>query len=173
MYVIVITIKTKGYMIMKTNLIMTVGLVAMLGICGTAIDAKEQNKDKGKSTYQEVKDGAQHQAKKARHAKFYKMLQEKYPEEMKEIKALREAAKAKLKALKQKAKADHKALRKAAGKGKKMGYLKEKYPEEIKEILELRKTDKKAAKAKLKALRQKVKAEHQARRKAAGKGKDK
>ena len=146
-------------MIMKTNLIMTVGLIAMLGICGTAVDAKGHDK----STCQE-----QHQTRKARHSKYCKMLQEKYPEEMKEIKSLKDAAKTKMKALKQKAKAERQALKaangKGKGKGKKIAYLKEKYPEAMQEISELRKTDKTAAKAKFKALLQKAKTERQARK---------
>ena len=159
-------------MIMKTNLIMTVGLVAMLGICGTAVDAKGHGE--GKSMSQEAGGGKQHQARKARHAKYCKMLQEKYPEEMKEIKSLQDTVKTKFKALKEKAKAEHKALKEAngKGKGKKIGYLKEKYPEAMQEIIELRKTDKAAAKAKFKALKEKAKAERQAR-KQQRKGKDK
>ncbi|MCF6175904.1 MAG: hypothetical protein L3J71_09060 [Victivallaceae bacterium] len=145
---------------MKTNLIMTVGLVAMLGICGTALKAdategatKVRGEQKGKRR------GKPTEEQKARRAQFRKMMQEKYPEEMKAIKELfatdKEAAKAKLKALVKKMRAEHKN-----SKGdKRVGYLLKKYPEEMKAIKELRETDPEAAKAKLKALVKKMRAE--------------
>lgn len=154
---------------MKAKLIMTLGLVAMLGICGTAVNAqgrgKGPKKSKGKVN-QEAKGGDQKQERKQRRAQYRKMLQEKYPEAMKEIKALREtdkaAAKAKFKALHQKVRAERKANGKQGNKGKRIKMLQEKYPEEMKEIKALRKTDKEASKAKFKALIKKIKAERKA-----------
>jgi hypothetical protein len=150
---------------MKTNLIMTMGLVAMLGICGTAVNAEDATTGQEVKRERKGKRGAPTEEQKARRAKHQKMMQEKYPEEMKEIEALREtdkkAARTKMKALIKKAKADRKAARGKKG-GKKGGRLLEKYPEEMKEIQELRKTDKEAAKAKFKALIEKAKAERKA-----------
>jgi hypothetical protein len=150
---------------MKTNLIMTVGLIAMLGICGTAVDAKA----KGSSTGQEEKSGDKKQQRKQRWEQTRKTLLEKYPEEMKAIRTLRktdkDAARAKMKALITKAIADGNLEPRKKKSGKRGDYLLKKYPEEMKAIQELRKTDPEAAKAKLKALIAKAKAERKQNKK--------
>jgi hypothetical protein len=163
--------------IMKTNLIMTMGLVAMLGICGTAVNAEDATTGQEVKRERKGKRGAPTEEQKARRAKHQKMMQEKYPEEMKEIEALREtdkkAARTKMKALIQKAKADRKAAHgekaepteeQKARRAKHQKMMQEKYPEEMKEIEALRETDKKAARTKMKALIKKAKADRKAAR---------
>jgi hypothetical protein len=153
---------------MKSARILSLAIVGLIGMGAVVGNAKEAES-------KECKDKEVKGRQKAGHGwgKVIKYLREKYPNEVKEIRELREkgekdAARDKFKALMKKARGENPEFFKQSKKvkGKKGGarpnvgfYMMMKYPDQLKEIGQLRKKDRKAATEKYKALMEKAREE--------------
>jgi hypothetical protein len=153
---------------MKSARILSLAVVGLIGMGAVVCNAKEAESKECKD--KEVK-GRQKAGRGW--GKVIKYLREKYPNEVKEIRELREkgekeAARDKFKALMKKARGENPELFKQSkkDKGKKGAhrpnvgfYMMMNYPDQLKEIGELRKKDRKAATEKYKALMEKAREE--------------